>query len=88
VFTLLLFTWYRKKVLKELIRVVAPYPQLSRPLIICILRDRLMEHNKGAKLLRHCFTTLPYEVCSVCAPNGAIHYCAQGTLIDRLLIFS
>ncbi|XP_062208839.1 uncharacterized protein LOC133910462 [Phragmites australis] len=51
--------------LEELIRAVALHQQLCLPLIVWLLRERLMEHSKGAELLHHCFTTMPYENCSI-----------------------
>ncbi|KAL6649380.1 hypothetical protein ACP70R_013604 [Stipagrostis hirtigluma subsp. patula] len=52
-------------VLKELIRVVAPYPLLCAALIGCLMREGLMEHHKGAEVLRHCFTAMDYKDCSI-----------------------
>ncbi|KAL6645468.1 hypothetical protein ACP70R_017076 [Stipagrostis hirtigluma subsp. patula] len=52
-------------VLKELIRVVAPYPLLCAALIGRLMREGLMEHHKGAEVLRHCFTAMAYDNCSI-----------------------
>ncbi|KAL6649386.1 hypothetical protein ACP70R_013610 [Stipagrostis hirtigluma subsp. patula] len=51
--------------LKRLIMAVAPYPQLCGPLIVWLLGEHLMDHCKGAELLRHCFITVPYQNCSI-----------------------
>ncbi|XP_062213820.1 uncharacterized protein LOC133914843 [Phragmites australis] len=53
--------------LKGLIMAVAPAPnhQLRLLLIVWLLRERLMEQSKGAELLHHCFTTLPYDGCLI-----------------------
>ncbi|KAL6649382.1 hypothetical protein ACP70R_013606 [Stipagrostis hirtigluma subsp. patula] len=50
--------------LKELISAVAPHPQLCEALINCLLREGLMQ-NDSVRILERCFTTLPYNDCSI-----------------------
>ncbi|CAN6301954.1 unnamed protein product [Urochloa humidicola] len=49
------------KLLKELTRNLAPYPQMLVQFICWLLREHLMEQYQGAELLQYCFTTMPYE---------------------------
>ncbi|RCV46133.1 hypothetical protein SETIT_9G508100v2 [Setaria italica] len=52
--------------LKELIRVVAWNRPLCKTLVHGLLRkERLMVEREGLAVLRHCFTMLPYEDCSM-----------------------
>ena len=52
---------------KELIRVVAPVPELRETLLAGLLNECLMGQSNGDVLLHHCFMFLPQEDCKVCA---------------------
>ncbi|KAG2554113.1 hypothetical protein PVAP13_9KG642400 [Panicum virgatum] len=51
--------------LKELIRVVAPVPELRETLLAGLLNECLMGQSNGDVLLHHCFMFLPQEDCKI-----------------------
>ncbi|KAM0890684.1 hypothetical protein ACQ4PT_026893 [Festuca glaucescens] len=51
--------------LKELMTAAAPYTDLCAMLVDRLLREGVLEHDRGDRVLHHCFATMRYEDCVI-----------------------